>query len=187
YVKLVVPWKLGSGWNVTPVPPGAIAAVPSLGWVTAVTVSVSPSMSLSLTSTSIGVSASSSATLAVSFAATGGSLTGVTVIATVAVAVPPWPSEIVYVKLVAPWKFAAGWNATLRPSMAITAEPFAGWVTAVIVRALPSMSLSLTSTSTDVGSESSAMLAASSTGTGAWLIGVTVMLTVAVAVPPLPS
>ena len=51
--------------------------------------------SVSLPNTLIAVAPESSATVAVSSTATGGSLTGVTVIDTVAVSVPPAPSETV--------------------------------------------------------------------------------------------
>ncbi len=50
--------------------------------------------SLSLASTLIGLAELSSATVAVSSLATGSSFTFVTVIETVAVSVPPLPSEI---------------------------------------------------------------------------------------------
>ncbi len=58
--------------------------------------SVSPSStpSLSLASTSIGLAELSSSTVAESSLATGLSFTFVTVIETVAVSVPPLPSEI---------------------------------------------------------------------------------------------
>ena len=46
--------------------------------------------------------------VSVSLTAVGGSLALVTVMETVAVALLPWPSVIVYVKVSVPWKFAAG-------------------------------------------------------------------------------
>ena len=64
---------------------------------TAVTVSVSPVSGavVSFASTSTTVGPLSSAVVTVSGLAVGGSLTGVTVTLTVAVAKPPLPSEIV--------------------------------------------------------------------------------------------
>ncbi len=66
------------------------------GSVTAVIVSVSPAStpSLSLANTSIGLAPRPRSTVAVSSLATGSSFTFVTVIETVAVSVPPLPSEI---------------------------------------------------------------------------------------------
>ncbi|OYT86617.1 MAG: hypothetical protein CFE46_17405 [Burkholderiales bacterium PBB6] len=86
-----------------------VSGVPSplRSTVTAVTVSVSPSASVSLPSTlpDTGVS---SVTLTVSSFATGASLTGVTVMSSVAV-VPP---VVVYViGGTAPWKSGAGVKA----------------------------------------------------------------------------
>ena len=71
--------------------------VPLTALCTLVTVSVPPSRSLSLVTRDEAATTSdvSSAVLAVSFTATGLSLTGVTVTFTVAVALPPWPSLIV--------------------------------------------------------------------------------------------
>ena len=73
-----------------------MTTVPLVGWVTAVMVRVVPvSGSVSLPNTAIGLALESSATVAVSSTASGGSLTGVTVIDTVAVSVAPAPSETV--------------------------------------------------------------------------------------------
>ena len=58
-------------------------AAPCAGWLPTLTVSASPSTSLSFASTAI-VAAVSSAVVRLSLPATGGSLTGVTAIATVA-------------------------------------------------------------------------------------------------------
>ena len=71
--------------------------MPLAGWVTAVTLSVSPVSGpvVSLASTLTMVAPLSSATVIGSGLATGGSLTGVTVIETVLVTVPPLPSETV--------------------------------------------------------------------------------------------
>ncbi|MBA7673103.1 hypothetical protein ES703_81291 [subsurface metagenome] len=83
----------GSGVYVT-VEFGLIRAEPLGGSLTAATARESSSMSLSLARTEI-VTAVSSGVVAESSVATGGSFTGVTVIVTVAVAVPPLPSLIV--------------------------------------------------------------------------------------------
>ena len=70
---------------------------------------------LSLASTSSTVAPLSSATVKLSSLAVGGSFTGVTVTVTVAVSVPPLPSEIVYVNASVPKKLAAGVKLTLAP------------------------------------------------------------------------
>ena len=75
------------------------ALITTVPWVlapvaTPVTLRMSPSGSVSLAST-VTVTGVSSAVVLVSFTATGGSFTGVTVMFTVAVDVPPWPSLIV--------------------------------------------------------------------------------------------
>ena len=77
-----------------------MTTVPS-GEVAAVTSSVSRSISESLASTSIGADAAESSNTVTkgdptlpSFKATGASFTGVTDTNTVALALPPWPSEI---------------------------------------------------------------------------------------------
>ena len=82
------------------VPLALIVTVP-LGEVAAVTVKVLPSTSVSLARTVIGDEAPESSSTVrsgvaavPSLTATGASLTGVTARKTVAVAVPPWPSEI---------------------------------------------------------------------------------------------
>ena len=62
-------------------------------------------MSLASTAT---IAAVSSAVVRVSSIAAGASFTAVTEIVTVAVAHPPCPSPIVYVKLSTPLKFPAG-------------------------------------------------------------------------------
>ena len=72
------------------------------------------------------------------------------------------------------------------PSPLITTVPLAGWVTDWMVSAFPSTSVSLPSTGTVTG-VSSAVVSVSSTATGLSLTGVTVMVTVAVSVPPFPS
>ena len=74
------------------VPSSVIAAAPLLVVLTAVTLSVSPSTSVSLSNTLMTM-AVSSAVEAVSFVATGGSFTAVTVTSTVPVSVPPFPSD----------------------------------------------------------------------------------------------
>ena len=79
-----------------------ITTLPFDGGVTLVTLSVSPSRSLSFASTSMFKLASSSS-VRISSTATGASLVGSTVRLTVAVALPPSPSLMVYVKLSPPW------------------------------------------------------------------------------------
>src|SRR5207253_2721747 len=98
-----------------------------------------------------------------SSAATGGSLTGLTVTVISAEAVPPLPSLIVYPIVAVPLKLVAGVNTTLVPPT-ITAVPLVA-LTLVIVRLSPSRSLSL-SNGLIVTGWSSAVLAASSTATG---------------------
>src|SRR5207302_3039602 len=101
------------------------------GWVTAVKSSGLAAALVALASTGIAVGTESSAIVAMSSAATGGSLTGVTVTVTVAVAAPPLPSLIVYVNVAVPLKFGAGWKVRPVPPPVITTVPPAGWVTAV--------------------------------------------------------
>jgi hypothetical protein len=69
--------------------------VPCVGWVTLVISRSSSSMSLSFASTFIWLSVESSGTVALSLIAFGGSFTGVTVMYTVALSVPPLLSVIV--------------------------------------------------------------------------------------------
>src|ERR1044071_10402221 len=97
-------------------------------------------ISLSFASTAIEVGSESSGRLAASFAATGAWLIGPTVTVTAAVAVPPLPSLIVYVKLVVPVKPAVGWNVRPVPPPVITTLPFAGGVTHVHLSVSPSIS-----------------------------------------------
>ena len=94
-MKVSAPAYCGSGVYRTT--PATSVVVPFGGWLTAVTDSTSPvsGAPVSLASTPITLSTESSATVGVSVPATGGSLTEVTVTLTVAVALPPWPSEIV--------------------------------------------------------------------------------------------
>ena len=82
--------------------------VPFAGVVTPMIVSASPSGSLSLASTLI-VTGAPVIVVAVSSTATGGRFgCAVTVTATFAVATPPWPSLIVYVKRSTPENPATG-------------------------------------------------------------------------------
>ena len=119
----------------------------------------------------------------------GLSLTFSTVTLTVAVAVPPLPSDISYVKLSLPKKLALGVYFTTplssdqcravgwrrRPSITVNVSPTSG------------PSLSLASTSMTLSVLSSETVAASLLANGLSLTFSTVTLTVAVAVPPLPS
>ena len=82
-----------------------------MGWrADRTTVTRSPSGSLSLPSTLIRLLTLSSSTVTVSSTASGGVLTGVTVIVTRPTSVPPAPSVTVYSKLAVPLKFVAGVN-----------------------------------------------------------------------------
>ena len=88
------PLKLATGVKVR-VPSGLMVTLPLAGsTVAAVTVRASPFGSLSLPST-LTVTGWSSGVVAVSGVATGRSLTGVTLMETVLLAVPPWPSPTV--------------------------------------------------------------------------------------------
>jgi len=71
--------------------------VPLVGCVILVMSMLSPSMSLSFVSTFIWLFVESSMIVVTSSFAFGGSFAGVTVMYTVAVSVPPFPSLIVYV------------------------------------------------------------------------------------------
>src|SRR5690606_22775026 len=109
YANVSVPLNSAAGRYETARPPVVIATVPPrLGGVTAVTRGVAPSGSVSFASTSRTLLPLSSSTEKLSFAATGGSSTGVTVIATAAEAVVPAGSRATYVKESAPEKFAPG-------------------------------------------------------------------------------
>ena len=68
----------------------------------------------------------------------------------------------------------------------ITTEPLAGAVVALTLKVSPSRSLSLPKTAMVTG-VSSLVVTLSSTAVGSSLTGVTVTVTVAVALPPLPS
>ena len=87
-MKLSGPQKFAAGAYVSPVPPPVITTVPLAGWVTDATDLGPPSISVSFASTSIAVAPESSTTVALSFTATGGSSTHVTVTDTVAVEPP---------------------------------------------------------------------------------------------------
>ena len=89
---MAVPLKSGLGVKVT-VPLRLITTVPS-GELAATTVSGSPSTSLSLASSAM-VTGVSSFVVAASSTATGGSFTAATLIVSVTVAKPPFPSLIV--------------------------------------------------------------------------------------------
>src|SRR5262249_12697386 len=119
--------------------------------------------------------------------ASGGTFTGVTFTVTVAVSVPPRPSEMVYENVTTPLKFGAGVNVT--PVAVKVTVPLAGWVTAVNVSVSPTSgaNVSLASTSNVVAPLSSATVKLSSRASGGSFSSVTVTVTVAVAVPPLPS
>ncbi len=113
----------------------------------------------------------------------------VTVTVTVAVSVPPLPSEIVYVNVVVPLKPAAGVKLTLVPCVGHRAA-VAGCVTAVTVSVSPVSGaiVSLASTLSTVAPLSWATVKLSFTASGGVVRpGVTVTVTVAVSVPPLPS
>ena len=88
------PVKPPAGVKFKVVPPRTETVPCAAGTVALVTLKVSPSTSLSFASTDTPIAVSSSV-VAVSLTATGASLTGVTVTATAAEDVPPFPSEIV--------------------------------------------------------------------------------------------
>src|SRR3982751_769107 len=162
-----------------------IVAVPCAGAVTALIESVSPSGSLSLASTAI-VTGVANAVVAVSFAATGGRFGwAATTTVTLAELVPPWPSSIVYVKRAVPEKPGDGVNTIVVPRIE-TRPPF-GCVTLAIVSALPSGSLSFASTLI-VTPRPNVVLALSGWACGARFGAPdTVIVTFALATPPLPS
>src|SRR5881394_1251188 len=151
--------------------------------VASVMISGSPSRSLSLASGAI-VIGTSSGVVALSSTATGGSLTGVTVTVTVAEALAPLPSLMVYGMVVVPLKLAVGLKSRLVPPT-MTTVPLV-LVAPSMTRVSPSRSLSLASGAIVMGT-SSGVVAVSSTATGGSLIGVTITVTVAEALPPLPS
>ncbi len=108
-MNVTVPLKLGAGVKLMLL--GVNDTEPPVaGWVTAVIVSVSPMSGaiVSLASTSSTVAPLSSATVKLSSTASGGLFEPPTVTVTVAVSVPPLPSEMVYVNVVVPEKSAAG-------------------------------------------------------------------------------
>ena len=178
---MVTPLKLRFGVKVI-VPSGLIVTAPSRE-VAVVTVngSLSTSLSLARTATVTGVS---SGVVAVSFRATGGSLTGRTITSTIAVSKPPWPSLMVYDIVATPLKFGVGVKVIV-PFGLITTVP-SGDVARVTVSRLPSRSLSLARMEMVTGVSSSVEVA-SFTATGASFCALTVTVTVAVDVPPLPS
>ena len=106
YVKRSVPEKPGAGVYVIVAP--VAETLPFAGAVTPLIVSGSPSGSLSFASTLIATGVAN-AVVAASSTATGGRFgCGSTVTLTAALAVPPRPSLIVYVKRSVPEKPAAG-------------------------------------------------------------------------------
>ncbi len=181
YVNVSVPRNPASGVYVTVWP--SVVTVPLVAPDASVTVSASPSGSESFARTAISTAVPGLAE-AESACARGASLTGVTVTVTVAELVPPLPSLAVYVKLSVPLESGAGVYVTVVPSVA--AVPLAGCVRPVTARSSPSGSESLTSTGISTA-VSSGVVAASFCARGASLTGVTVTVTVAVSVPPLPS
>ncbi len=98
--------------------PAASVTVPDVGAPTAVTDNTSPSTSESLASTAATGRLSSvlAGVVAVSFTATGASLTGVTSTVTVASDWSP-PSDTTYLKVSTPLKFGAGTYSTTSPSV----------------------------------------------------------------------
>ena len=159
-------------------------------------VAVSTSLSFASRDAAVNTTPTSSSVVADSPTATGASLTAATFTIAIAVAVPPLPSLTAYSKLAAPWKLASGVNATCwLPSCKVTRRtvPWLGLLTELIVKTWPSVAVS-TSLSLDsslvaamVSVVSSRALLDSPTATGASFTAATVILTVVVAVPPLPS
>src|SRR6185503_16985019 len=148
--------------------------------VASVMISGSPSRSVSLVNGEM-VTGTSSGVVALSSPPTGGSLTGVTVTVTVAEAVPPLPSLMVYGMVVVPLKLVDGLKTRLVPPTMITVPLVV--VASMMISGSPSRSLSLAS-GTMVTGTSSGVVVLSSTATGGSLTGVTVTVTVADAVPP---
>src|ERR1041384_3479384 len=149
-------------------PSSSTVAVPWAGLLTTIGVSELPSMSVSLASTGIRTDWSSVVDAA-SSAACGASLTALMVTCTVALALPPWASGMLYVKLSVPLKLAAGVYDTV-PSAFLNAVPCVAPPTTMIPSASASASVSFASTLM-VSAASSLVVAASSTALGAWLPG----------------
>ena len=159
-------------------------------------VAVSTSLSFASRDAAVNTKPTSSSVVADSPTATGASFTAPTLTIAVAVAVPPLPSLTVYWKLAVPWKLASGVKATCRPpSCKVTKRtvPWLGLLTALMLKVCPSVavSTSLSLSSSVVASTysvaSSGVLDDSLTATGASFTAATMMLTVVLAVPPLPS
>src|SRR5574343_897624 len=175
---VVGPLKLAAGVKFS-VPSGLMLTVP-LGLLAAVTVSWSPSMSLSLLSTLMLFRAVSSLVLqGPSFTGSGLSFVAGMFTVTVAVELPPWPSLMVYWKLAAPLKLAAGVKVTL-PSGLRTAVPLVEGPMLAMLRASASTSVSLPKrvAAVIVTGVSSVVLWLSLVATGASLTALTVKLMV---------
>ena len=169
YVNVSVPLNPASGVYVY-VPSSFRTNVPFDGSVFPMIVRSSPSGSESLSNT-LPLTAVSYAVVAVSSTASGASLTGggggasPTVIVTVAVSSPPFPSLIVYVNVSVPLNPASGVYVYV-PSSFRTNVPFDGSVFPMIVRSSPSGSESLSNT-LPLTAVSYAVVAVSSTASGA--------------------
>ena len=160
-----------------------IATVPFAGCVTESMKIGSASGSLSLSSTGTAINVSRSV-VALSSWATGGSFTGATATKTIAVSVPPPPSEMVYVNWSTPLKPGAGVYTMVEPSFHTV--PFSANVTDSTTMVSPSGSLSLSRTGIVTGISSS-VTALSSSADGGAFTPATDTVTVAVSVPPFPS
>src|SRR5438128_8129723 len=146
-------------------------------------VSGSPSGSLSLASGAM-VTGTSSGVLALSSTATGGSLTGVTVTVTVAVALPALPSLMVYWRVIVPLKLVVGLKSRLVPPT-MTTVPLVV-VASVMIRGSQIGRASCRGSAMVTGT-ASGVLALASPATGGALTGVKGPLTAAVVLPPLQS
>src|SRR6185369_5028957 len=174
-----MPTKLVAGVKTTFVP--EMLAVPLVGLMLVI-VNVSPSTSLSLTSAWI-VTDTSSNVLVTSSSAIGGSLTAFTVTVISALALPLWPSLMLYPIVAMPTKLVAGVKTTFVPEM--LAVPLVA-LTLVMVSVSPSTSLSLISAGI-VTDTSSNVLVTSSSAIGGSLTAFTVTVISALALPLCPS
>ena len=128
----------------------------------------------------------SSKVVTVALALSGGVLAP-TLTTTVLLAVPLFPSEIEYVMVAGPVKFRAGIKRNVPSLLMVTLPCTAGTVALATLSVSPSTSVSLPSTLMLATVVLMGVVALSLTATGLSFTGVTVMLTVAVDVPPLPS
>ena len=144
-----------------------------------------PSASVNAKFAFVSVNVVSSRVVSVTLALSGGVLAP-TVIATVLVAVPPFPSLIKYVMTLVPVTLVAGVKVKVPSPLTTTVPRAGGTVAEVMLRVFPSTSVSLPRTLMMTGAFT-CVVAVSELATGLSLTEVTVTFTVAVATPPLPS